>query len=136
MLISLSQIGLPSKKFLVHRFIYECINGPIPVGMQINHIDSNRQTNCIKNLELVTSSENKKHAHKARKYKTQIEIKTEKPIKSTKMDIELEESDVEFTEDEKQKIDKKYNKLMQKINRGDYPYRKQLQEHLPGMEFW
>ena len=55
----------------------------------------------------MTRSENAKHALEAKKYKTKIEIKTEKPIKSIKMDIELEESDDEFTEDEKQKIDKK-----------------------------
>ena len=134
--IRLSQIGLPEKHFYVHRFVYECINGNISGKLQINHIDSNKQNNCINNLELMTRSENVKHAHEARKYKTKIEIKTEKPIKSIKMDIELEESDVEFTEDEKQKIDKKYNSMMQKINKGDYPYKKQLQEHLPGMEFW
>ena len=68
--------------------------------------------------------------------KQRLKLKLKKPIKSIKMDIELEESDDEFTEDEKQKIDKKYNAMMNKINRGDYPYRRQLQEHLPNMEFW
>ena len=135
-LIRLSQIGLPKKHFYVHRFVYECIKGDIPSGMQINHKDSNKQNNCIKNIELMTHSENMKHAHEAKKYKTKIEIKTEKPIKSIKMDIELEESDVEFTEDEKQKIDKKYNAMMKKINNGDFPFKKQLQEHLPNVEFW
>ena len=133
---TLSQIGLPQKHIDVHRFVYECINGNIPDGMQINHIDSNRQNNCIDNLEVVTQSENAKHAHEARKYKTKIEIKTEKPIKSIKMDIELEESDDEFTEDEKQKIDKKYNAMINKINNGNFPFKKQLQEHFPDMEFW
>ena len=52
------------------------------------------------------------------------------------MDIELEESDDDFTENEKQLIDKKYNAMMNKINKGDYPYRRQLREHLPNMEFW
>ena len=132
----LSQINLPGKSFYVHRFVYDCFYGDIPDGMQINHIDSNRQNNCIKNLELMTRSENMKHAFAAKKYKTKIEIKTEKPIKSIKMDIELEESDDELTEDEKQKIDKKFNIMMKKINNGDFPFKKQLQEHLPGMEFW
>ena len=104
--------------------------------MEVNHIDSNNKNNCIDNLELMTHSENAKHAHKVKKYKTKIEITSDQPIKSIKMDIELEESDDEFTEDEKQKIDKKYNAMMNKINKGDYPYRRQLQEHLPNMEFW
>ena len=134
--ITLNQIGLPSKKVLVHRFVYECYNGNISDKLQINHIDSNRQNNCINNLELVTQSENAKHALEARKYKTKIEIKTEKPIKSIKMDIELEESDDEFTEYEKQKIDKKYNSMMKKIGNGNFPFKKQLQEHLPNIEFW
>ena len=136
MLISLSQIGLPCKHYYVHRFVYEIFNGPIPDKMQINHKDSNKQNNCIDNLELMTRSENAKHAHEARKYKTKIEITTEKPIKSIKMDIELEESDDDFTEDEKALIDKKYNAMMNKINKGDYPYKKQLQEHLLNIEFW
>ena len=134
--IRLSQIGLPQKTINVHRFVYEIFNGPIPVGMQINHIDSNKQNNCINNLELVTPSENLKHAHEAKKYKTKIEIETEKPIKSIKMDIVLEESDDEFTEDEKQKIDKKYNAIINKIKNGNFPFKKQLQEHLPNIEFW
>ena len=134
--ITLSQIGLQRKTIDVHRFVFECIKGDIPGGMQINHIDSNRQNNCIKNLELMTRSENTKHAREARKYKTKIEITTEKPIKSIKMDIELEESDYDLTEDEKQKIDKKYNAMINKIKNGNFPFKKQLQEHFPDMEFW
>ena len=134
--IRLSQIGLPEKHFYVHRFVYEIFNGPIPDKMQINHINSNKQDNCIDNLELMTRSENVKHAFAAKKYKTKIEIETEKPIKSIKMDIELEKSDDEFTEDEKALIDKKYNAMMNKINNGNFPYKKHLQEHLPNIEFW
>ena len=136
MRITLSQIGLPKKHFYVHRFIYECIEGQILEGNEINHIDSNRQNNCIDNLEVVTRSENAKHAHEAKKYKTKIEIETDKPIESIKMEIKLEESDDEFTEDEKQLIDKKYNAIINKIKNGKFPYKKQLQEHLPNIQFW
>ena len=131
--ITFSQKGLQRKTFHVHRFVYECIKGDIPEGMEINHIDSNKQNNCIKNLELVTRSENAKHAYK---YKTKIEITSDKPIESIKMEIKLEKSDDEFTEDEKQLIDKKYNAIIEKIKMGKFPYKKQLQEHLPNMEFW
>ena len=132
----LNQIGLPPKHFYIHRLVYECFNGDIPDGMQINHIDSNRQNNCIDNLEIVTKSENMKHAFAARKYKTKIEITSDKPIESIKMEIKLEKSDDEFTEDEKQKIDKKYNAIINKIKNGNFPFKKQLQEHLPNIEFW
>ena len=47
-----------------------------------------------------------------------------------------DETDDEFTEDEKHKIDKKYNSMMKKINNGHFPFKKQLQEHFPDVEFW
>ena len=51
-----------------HRFVYEAVNQTIiPPGLQVNHINSNRQDNFIENLSLVTPSENMKHMHKARK---------------------------------------------------------------------
>ena len=135
-IITLSQNDLPKKTVVVHRFVYECYNGNIPDGMQINHIDSNRQNNCINNLEVVTQLENMQHAYVTKKYKTKIEITSDKPIESIKMDIKLQKSDDEFTEDEKQKIDKKFNSMMKKINNGNFPFKKHLQEHLPNIEFW
>ena len=136
LIATLQQISLPRKTFCVHRFVFECFHGIIPDKMEINHIDSNKQNNCINNLELMTRSENVKHAHKARKYKTKIEITTDKPIESIKLDIKMKESDDEFTEDEKQLIDKKYNAMMNKIEIGNFPYKKQLQEHFSNMVFW
>lgn len=50
----------------------------------------------------------------------------EKTIKSTD----------DFAEYKKQSIDKKYNTIVKKIQNGDSPYKKQLQEHLPDVEFW
>ena len=51
-----------------HRFVYEAVNQTIiPPGLQVNHIDSNRQNNSIVNLSLVTPSENMKHMHQARR---------------------------------------------------------------------
>ena len=87
-------------------------------------------------MEVVTRSENVKHAYKVKKYKTKIVITTDKPIESIKLDIKMKKSDDEFTEDEKQLIDKKYNAMMNKINNGNFPFKKQLQEHFPDMEFW
>ena len=125
-IITLSQIGLPKKTVVVHRFVYECYNGNISDKMEINHKDSNRQNNCIDNLELVTRSENMKHAFAVKKYKTKIEITSDKPIESIKLKIKMKESDDELTEDEKQLIDKKYNAMIAKIKNKQFPYKKQL----------
>ena len=60
--ISMYVNGKP-KQLRAHRFIYECITGrEIPSGMVINHIDGNKSNNAFSNLELVTHSENTKHA--------------------------------------------------------------------------
>lgn len=46
----------------VHRFIWECDTQQlIPEGMQINHIDGNKQNNSLDNLELCTAKENAVH---------------------------------------------------------------------------
>ncbi len=46
------------KFYYVHRFIYECFNGLIPQGLQIDHINNNTQDNRLQNLQLLTPSEN------------------------------------------------------------------------------
>lgn len=55
--VELSKNGY-SKKFLVHRLVYETYIGIIENGLQINHIDGNKQNNCLKNLEVVTPKQN------------------------------------------------------------------------------
>lgn len=47
-----------------HRLIWFHYNGKIPKGKQINHINGNKKDNRLCNLEVVTSSENTKHAHR------------------------------------------------------------------------
>lgn len=49
---------------LAHRMIWESVHGPIPLGLQINHINGIKTDNRIENLELVTPSENTSHAYK------------------------------------------------------------------------
>ena len=49
-----------TKKYLSHRFVYECFSGLIEKGKQINHINFIRTDNRLKNLEVVTPSENNK----------------------------------------------------------------------------
>ena len=51
-----------NKRYFVHRLVYEAHIGEIPRGMQINHKDGNKGNPHVSNLEVVTPSENAKHA--------------------------------------------------------------------------
>ena len=46
-----------------HRLVWEWHYGPIPDGMQVNHIDLDKANNRIANLELVTPSGNIAHSY-------------------------------------------------------------------------
>jgi len=48
----------------LHCLVWECFNGPIPKGLQVNHIDNDKVNNRLSNLELITPSENIKHNYK------------------------------------------------------------------------
>lgn len=54
--------GKPNKK--AHRIIWEVVHGPIPKGMQINHLNGIKNDNRITNLELVTEGQNRRHAYR------------------------------------------------------------------------
>ena len=45
-----------------HRIVWEVVNGSIPDGYEVHHVDKNRSNNSITNLELVVSSIHK-HNH-------------------------------------------------------------------------
>ena len=47
-----------SKQYRVHRLVWEAFNGPIPEGMQVNHINEDKTDNCLVNLNLMTPKEN------------------------------------------------------------------------------
>ena len=49
-----------TKKYSSHRFVFECFYGLIEKNKQINHINFIRTDNRIKNLEVVSQSENNK----------------------------------------------------------------------------
>lgn len=47
------------KKYcFIHRLVWETFNGPIPKGMEVNHINEDITDNCLANLNLLTHSEN------------------------------------------------------------------------------
>lgn len=58
-----SKTKTSSASMLAHRLIWERVHGPIPKGMQINHINGIKSDNRIANLELATPSRNSKHAY-------------------------------------------------------------------------
>lgn len=51
-----------SRSELVHRIVWQSFNGPIPDGLVINHKNGNKADNRLCNLELMTLSQNTKHA--------------------------------------------------------------------------
>lgn len=59
------QVGLSkngkARTFKIHQIVWMCLKGDIPKDLQINHIDENKDNNCIENLELVTHLENMRH---------------------------------------------------------------------------
>ena len=46
------------KNYLVHRFVFECFRGDIPSDLQVDHVDNDKQNNCIDNIQLLTPAEN------------------------------------------------------------------------------
>lgn len=47
-----------ARPVLIHRLVWEAFNGPIPEGMQVNHINEDKTDNRIGNLNLMTPKEN------------------------------------------------------------------------------
>lgn len=52
------------RAYLIHRLVYQAFIGDIPDKMQINHKNGDKTDNNLLNLELVTPSENLKHAYR------------------------------------------------------------------------
>ena len=53
--LSLNDVG---KNASVHRLVWSAFNGPIPEGLQINHLNENKSDNRLENLSLCTAKEN------------------------------------------------------------------------------
>lgn len=58
---SLCRNGIVKEPY-IHRVMWEAFNGPIPAGLEINHLNGKRADNRLCNLELCTRSQNIQHA--------------------------------------------------------------------------
>lgn len=58
---------ITGRQYLVtaHRLVWTVLRGPIPQGLDINHIDGKKTNNHPSNLELATRSENILHSYRA-----------------------------------------------------------------------
>lgn len=57
-------LRIMQKDLYAHRVIWEMVNGPIPQGMVIDHIDRNPFNNSLSNLRLATRGQNNYNACK------------------------------------------------------------------------
>jgi hypothetical protein len=58
------QVWFCGRLHYAHRIVWVMHNGPIPDGMQIDHVDGDGTNNRIENLRLVTPTENKRNMRK------------------------------------------------------------------------
>ena len=76
-MVSLRKDGKKVGK-IVSRLVYEAFNGPIPEGLQVNHINEDKSDNRLENLNLMSPSENCRWATRTRRIiKTRIKPVTQ-----------------------------------------------------------
>ena len=83
------------KNYYIHRFEWECLKGQIPEGLVIDHIDSVRTNNEIKNLQLLTLAENIRKGNN--KPIISINIKNKKQKKYESITSASQELDISFS---------------------------------------
>ena len=83
------------KNYYIHRFVWECQKGKITEGLVIDHIDSVRTNNDIKNLQLLTLAENIRKGNN--KPIISINIKNKKQKKYESITSASQELDISFS---------------------------------------
>ena len=83
------------KNYYIHRFEWECVKGVIPEGFVIDHCDSVKTNNQIKNLQLLTLAENSRKGNS--KPITSFNIKNNKQKNYDSIVSASVELDISFT---------------------------------------
>lgn len=80
--------GKKVKYFYVHRLVYVAFIGPIPDGMQLNHLNENGFDNRPENLSLVSPSENINYGTRNQRVSDKLTngTKRSKPIQQSTLD--------------------------------------------------
>eukprot|EP00971_Amphidinium_carterae_P162867 3229295-Amphidinium_carterae.2 len=75
------QVQVAYTTFLVHRLVLRTFSSSAPKHTwEANHIDRNKENNCVQNLEYVTHAENMAHHYKTRSRTGALVSKLRKPI--------------------------------------------------------
>lgn len=71
-------ISIANRVFMrmAHRLVADAFLGPIPDGMQVNHIDGDKANPRLENLEIVTNGENRAHSYR------QLGVKPNKAVET------------------------------------------------------
>lgn len=92
------------KTRFVHRLVFEAFKGPIPKGLEINHKNGIKHDNRLENLELVTKSENLKHAVNKLGFKPQNNLKIDSELKQLRKSAAQFLQDINWTQREIAKV--------------------------------
>lgn len=79
--VSLSKEGKVSKRY-IHRLVAEAFIPNPENKPEVNHIDENKQNNCVSNLEWVTEKENANHGTRTQR----VTAKISKPVRCVELD--------------------------------------------------
>jgi hypothetical protein len=62
-------INIDGGQYYAHRVVWEAFMGEIPKGMEVDHINHDKQDNNLDNLRLVTPKQNKQNPRTLEKYR-------------------------------------------------------------------
>lgn len=80
----------PKRTIRLHREVWAAINGPIPVGYDIHHLDGDKCNNQPKNLVCITRSEHSRHHLRERPMRCAWGVKSAILVKCTKCGCDLQ----------------------------------------------
>lgn len=73
------------RKISLHRFVWECFNGPIPDGYEIHHVDTNPSNNEIDNLECLSPPDHRALSRGYTSHRRKEHLKRIRPLAAAAM---------------------------------------------------